>query len=400
MRLKDFFDKQARTTMSQSQKYVIYHKILQKQEKKSIFSRLSFYAKVSAYSLVIVGISLAIYLPGSQQQDGYIVGNVQSSEGEYSINRDGSYIEDDSIYVDDVVLLSENSRIELEVGGFSYSTLEGPATINVGKTKRFDDSIYTMDVKDGKSFHIATSKEGTKDMILRYNDIQIQSKSSSSDLDLAITSDQEKYQINNYGEEVLFNDFRNPKFYALGYQQKANIGENVEKSTTEDAIKGPSGSLNNLASQDYKSSKDNLSSAQLRKLSQFLHHSFVGKDISYLVESYFEGNDSAFEISYENFNYRIENVYDIFEFERYSSSLSSNEKSIEDMFYSLDQLLSRIKSNYNIPSSHEERLKVSLAWLYIMKSHDYGKFSGQDLEFENIFDKLNISSYQNVLTFR
>lgn len=400
MRLKDFFDKQARTTMSQSQKYVIYHKILQKQEKKSIFSRLSFYAKVSAYSLVIVWISLAIYLPWSQQQDGYIVWNVQSSEWEYSINRDWSYIEDDSIYVDDVVLLSENSRIELEVWWFSYSTLEWPATINVWKTKRFDDSIYTMDVKDWKSFHIATSKEWTKDMILRYNDIQIQSKSSSSDLDLAITSDQEKYQINNYWEEVLFNDFRNPKFYALWYQQKANIWENVEKSTTEDAIKWPSGSLNNLASQDYKSSKDNLSSAQLRKLSQFLHHSFVWKDISYLVESYFEWNDSAFEISYENFNYRIENVYDIFEFERYSSSLSSNEKSIEDMFYSLDQLLSRIKSNYNIPSSHEERLKVSLAWLYIMKSHDYWKFSGQDLEFENIFDKLNISSYQNVLTFR
>ncbi len=152
-----------------------------------------------------------------------------------------------------------------------------------------------------------------------------------------------------------------------------------------------------------ESDKNDIPSDKLSELRKITHSSFLRRDISNLVTNYLNWNDSAYNISYDNINNRINNVYKILDIEKYSYSLNlpsrDKDRSIYNLFMSMEQLVSRVNEKYNLPEEYSSRLNVILAWTIILKDSDFWKYKWENLDLEQVLDTLRIDSYRNTLTF-
>ncbi|MBS8121528.1 hypothetical protein [Candidatus Vampirococcus lugosii] len=148
--------------------------------------------------------------------------------------------------------------------------------------------------------------------------------------------------------------------------------------------------------------KQLLSEENLGQFKNIVNISFLKEDLDSLVVSYMNGDKDNYHNSYENVLGKINNLYEIFEMEKYSYLLelssSSNTKSISNLLMITDQLISRLNNDYIITKEESEIFNVFIAWLVILRESDFGKFKGENFTVLEILDQLNVEQFKKNLT--
>ncbi len=401
MKLKDFFEEKAKLETSQEQKFSIYEKIFLKQEKQSFFNKISFYIKTWVYTFIILFFSYALYFWAiDNTKNTNHIWEITASEWKFNINRNWKEVYETYITNKDLINVYSWASLDFNIHNSTYAKIGWKAEFKLSKT----NNTYFLNIIQANSLELSTNKTNNENILLTFENIEIKNINDSLNMDININKEKNKIVIENFWSEIDFNKIWEKNTFSIKEWEEAIIWDKVIKKKDENNIHKIWNEYNITWTQWSKSNwKKVLSSVQLSELRWLLHSSFVEKDIKNIVINYLKWNKSAYNISYDNLSQRIENIYSIFNFEQYSQTANiawNIDKSIENVFLTTDQLIARINKEYQVPFSYEKKLKTLLAWLFILKNNDFWKFEWEELDFNEIFDKLNISSHKNNLTFR
>ncbi len=395
MKLKEFFKQQREHKPTQMQKISIHNKISSKQEKASLIKKFSFVAKVSIYTVFIVFITLSFYITFFQEQQ---TQNLHYSTSEttestniltYSGNKKSKNIE-----TEEKTKLTENEFLKLELTSWLISEITGPAEFKVNQ----ENNQNFIEVISWNNFKFYEEKIVGENLMVKTPEYEI--FTTEERVDFEITKEDNQKVINNKKEDIFISKDRiEGKDVLKISQEKIVLDEKLQqKSDNSDEEK---------LEEEYELSKQEkektLPEEDFKKVTSLINSRLFERNVKSLVTSYLNGNESVYQISYENMITRIDRIYEAFGFEKYSKISQikgeAKQRTMDDLFVSLDQLVSRIEADYYIPESQKEKLKSFLAWSMILREKDFGTYKGKEVDFDSVFDKLNIASYRKTLSF-
>ncbi len=437
MKLKDYFKHQSWIKPTDQEKFEIYQRFVQKSQKASFFKKFSFYAKIATYTFFIIFVSYSFYLPYSQeninsdriawflpgflidqdvdyQQD--FVWKVLTSSDDVLIKQNWQTVNKDNIPNWAEIELLEWSYLEFELTWKGSWKIEWPWKISFSRVFDEEESQLYINLEESGFFELDSWYLGDQRIAVIYKGFHLQPKNPKDGLHIKIFSEWDSKLVENIWTELTINDSDSLKYANVKKHQLAKINEEIKLlQEWKDIAKniwrtGISQSEEYEPQSDYDFdhttvwSKEFLSDEKLSKLQSTIYSSFLRRDVQNLVVNYMNWDDQWYEISYDNIYYRVVSLYEIFDFQPYSHTLNLPsqkwDKSIENLFIMLDQLLFKIDRSYSVPDEYFSRLNVMLAWTLILKNYEYWIFEWDDLDLEKILDKIKLPSYENSLTFK
>lgn len=475
MKLKDYYKEVRDNELDQSDKLYIYNNFIDKIEKVSLYKRFSFYWKISVYTFFILFFLLSFYFPYylsnkaiNELEENYDISKVWtwviskektsnnsisnlyiSVKAEYiwkiietkwefkiinSWNEVGGY----NINNWDTILLSNKSEMTFTVNSWVTANIEWPAELNIELiSEEWKEKKYVINLIHWKFFEIESITKSEDNVLVKTDDIEIETKIVWDKLDFNISSEWEKHIVENKWWEIVVKKVvkKEKKFASLKTNQKAEIDEDIrmlqevkkikeeiknkdieveyvysENKETEKSIETWSIEVNTLSGSllDNEENIDNtistvsdieytsksiLSEEKMSVFKKLIYPSFLMKEIEWISTSYLNWSKSWFEISYNQLHKRLWDIYDIF----WISIWESGEMNIENLYISLDWIISEIENNYFMPDIYIKRLKA-LKWrLLILKNNEFWQFSSNNIAFDKIFVRLWISDYKENL---
>ena len=354
--------KEQKHSLDDAQKLLIYDEIKTEIDKQSIFSRVSFYVKVSVYTFILVFLFSGLFfnLHNEKVSKNILVdkkvntvyadyiGKVIKSKWSFEIYDDNKLLNTDKISKWNILVLKDNSYVRLQVNEGIKVYLLWPAKIQINFEKKNGKKNYIFNMLDGDYITLKSNSEQDK-IVLKSKFFNVESNDKNIDI---------KYEdkdgvaiIANNGGEVIVKNKNN--IIKLSNKEKLIVLNEKDKKYIE-----------NLLSDDYKKYQINwngdlkiiLPSTSLEKIGNILNKRNVMLATWKYVLWKLNKNIELKEAWEKQLRKIVVNVYNILWLEA-DPSLSL--KSL------IENLISNIEKKYILPKVYIQRLKVVLSYLVI-----------------------------------
>jgi hypothetical protein len=212
MKLKDYFKAQNNYHIDTTQKFLMYEKIISKQNKynqspvKKFFSVKSFaywfmsmLILVWVYGLFFVqdNISYEDFIVQNQNNiaNAWYIAKVVEFNGNFYVSHGDKIYKTNKIADGDVVVLKKWSEVIFDINSGTQTKLVWPARFTLSQN---DSGVYQLAIAEWDYIQIESSTWESMEITL-WDDITI---SSSENLDLLITKSDNEYKINNQWNQV------------------------------------------------------------------------------------------------------------------------------------------------------------------------------------------------------
>lgn len=355
--------------MPEKDKLITYEKIRQHIENESIFSRLSFYAKLVVYSIFLLFIFFGIFnfqlpsnKPAINTTYANYIGKIITSTGGFQILENGKVIEWNLIKKWSILKVNKNSHLTIQVNEWIKLYIIGPAKIKFDSYSVNKEDIYLINMID---WHYLTVKSNlAKDKIVIKSDyLNIQSNDQFIDLKYEKSSNVTIIE-NNWWNIIVQ---KNEKVLSLDSKEKLIILADNDVQHIKD-----------IFSDNYKKYqlmwsghiKEVITADKVKKLSNILEKRNViiatWKFVLWKLNK-----DKKWEESWKKSLIKIIQItYNILWIEiprLLKQKIQTNQITTIDMQNLIDYLLSEIEKKYVIPADLVQRLKVILAYLVIVE---------------------------------
>jgi len=414
MQLHDYFKEQKQQQVSETQKFSIYKKIIeQKSEKNHMRKRSLLHIKSLAYWLTLTIFIVAMYWTFFMQDkinfnenwiiiqpkiirwvDADYIANIVNFEGNFVIEHNWKQLQTSNIRNWDTVILPENTDMIFHIDEKTQTKVTWPAKFVLYK---YHDK-YKIELKYGDFVEIQSLTENNKENIeIQSNGVLISQKKSNeaanfqlikkdgkqivknnweSDISVKINKKQTEIhtaqlaQIENDDISLLkiedIEEAIQEKRISQTFTWKNKSDENNIQKTEEILVQHEltwiqltwilatqSGKIDQVVTKELginENEKMLLSLEDNNKLYWLLNQSFIKKDFEKLSTYAIDQNSKEFNIAYNNLEYRIKQIYQVFDL-TYSDSRGD--------FYKLKSNITSLSSQqekYLLPPKYAETL--------------------------------------------
>ncbi len=383
--------RQQNSKMKEEDKLLVFGEIKNRIQRQSIFSKISFYTKVSVYSLLVFFVIFGMFIQTNNKQGGNLtidngantvnadyIWKVVKSKWEFEIINNKS---DELIKKWDIVSLSKKSNITLKVSEWIILYLVWPAKLKLDYYIDSDDKkIYTLNMLDW-NYLTVKSNSINWNIILKSDLIDIESNNKL--IDLKYEKKWNAMIVENNGWNVVIKN--DDSIYSLKKEEKLILWDDNIK-TIKDILKD-----------DYrKYSIDNetwevkiiLKSKTITQLDNILEK----KNTIIAVWRYVlwkTNKDNIWTKEWkEQLIKTIDNTYNILNItipRLLSNKIESKDIDIKDLQNLVDNLINEMNKNYILLDQYVNRLKVILSYLVIVDKMTIKEWTN----FENLSSLVN-----------
>jgi len=386
MKLSDYFKNQ-KYKLADDDKFLIFNDIKTAIDRKSIFSKFSFYMRVWVYSLFLFFIFWGLFLNFNKKisdnikletnsnivQASYIW-KVIKSKWNFEIYDNNKKLDTNIINNWNTIVLQNNSYVKVKINEGVQMYLLWPAKLKIYAKNTFWKTSYIMNVIDGDYITIKSNSKKDK-IILKSKFLNIESNDKNIDI---------KYKKqwwvdvveNNWWEIIVKN--RN-KTITLSNKEKAIILSDNDKKYIKDLF------------DDYKKYQIStngdvkvvLSTRQIKKIWTILNRENMILAVWKLVLWKFN-NNTKLRIEWElQVKYIVVNLYNFFE--KDNAIVDITKLSLKDTENIIKRMLFELNKKYVLPDIYITRLKVLLSYIYIV---DMAKIKNEQ-KFNTLSDVIN-----------
>lgn len=450
MKLKEYFNSQKGIKFSQLEKMNVYEQFLQKSERVSFSKKMSFYWKIWVYFTFIMFLILSFYFPVVYYNNKnntpkitkigtwYLIWEFSSSDpnlaradwvweiieaqGEIKILKDWQEVDTNLIHDWDEILLVNDAQLKFQVNSWAMASIQWPAKFSINQmlTESWNNN-YIINLVYWEYFEIKKDQTQEDNLIIKTQDFEVEPEYVNNKLDIKIVSQWDKKILENRWWDVVVKKVVNNKktFSSVKTNQKVEIDEEVkllqEVNQITQQIK--TWEIETTYELTWEETQDTvdintvvwdlrqvLENEEMDEFKKLVYPKFLATDLENFVVSYLHWDKSRYEVSYNNLFSRIEKIYSLFGFALDSEVLKYktqiDETSIDDIYMVVDQLVAKIDKSYYVPPQYTKRIKAVLAWLVILKDTQFWIFAEQNIAFDDIFDKLWLSSHKDDLVIK
>lgn len=210
MKLKDYFKVQNNYHIDDTQKFLMYEKILSKQYKNNSLTKRFFSVKSFAYGFMSVIILIWLFVtiaPNDISYDDFVIqnssnivsadyiANVIEFNGTFYVAHEDKIYRTNKISNGDSVVLKKWSEIVFNINSGTQTKLVWPARFTLSQN---DSGTYQLMIAEWDYIQIESNVWDQMEIVL-WDDITI---SNSQNIDLLITKTDDEYKINNQWDQV------------------------------------------------------------------------------------------------------------------------------------------------------------------------------------------------------
>lgn len=421
MKLKDYFKEQNNLHINTNDKFLMYEKILLKQQKKYSPVHRFFSVKSFVYWFMSVFLLVWIYwfylLQNDLSYDDFIIQDSTMVNADYIakvVDFDGTFYvaHDNKIYKTtkisnwDSVVLKKWAEILFTINSGTKAKLSGPARFTLSE----NDGTYQLIVAEWDFIQMESIENWWDSIeITLSDDIKI---SSTENLDILITKDDSEYKINNQWSKIQVtanrktkevapqqllaikeNDIRlieNVEDFKVAFtNQSVNQTfeiKNSEKDTqdTTNALKEittNTKSTNNQNKQDSTNldeiaqelwvldDKKIPTSDQLKQLYTVLDKNSLLRTLESMYKDRISWNEKDYNFYKNNLSTKIQNLYKTFDIKSQKSDILSD----------INNLKSSLDKSYHIPTTQLNNLSTLANWITYIQSKSQWPITDESL---------------------
>lgn len=418
MKLKDYFKAQNNYKLSTNDKFLMYEKILMKQQKKNSPVQRFFSIKSFAYWFMSVILIIWIYwfylFQNDISYDDFIIQDSNTVNADYIakvVDFDGTFYvaHDNKIYKTtkiqnwDSVVLKKWAEILFTINSGTKAKLSGPARFTLSQ----NSGTYQLILAEWDYIQMESTNTWWEAMeIILSDDIKI---SSTQNLDILITKDNSEYKINNQWDKIHVTANRKTKEVAPQQLLAINenditLIENVEDfkvAFTNQSVNQTfkiqewekeaneiTSALSEITSNTQKSnttSSENLDAIaqelwvlddqkiptqdQLTQLYSTLDKNSLLWTLESLYKDWISGDEKDYNFYKNNLNTKIQNLYKAFDIKSPKSDLLSD----------IANLKSVLGSTYHIPSTQLDKLSTLANWITYIQNQKLWSITDENL---------------------
>lgn len=415
MNLRDYFQIQQSLSLEPARKVAIYEKVThQTHSSAGVFARMSFYTKFAIYSIVGVIFLVSLYAPyfgglfqggddgrgGVGVQADYI-GQIIEAKGDISIYNDGQLVESNMFRAGDKIVLPQGAEIMFHVSKIAQAKIVGPAEFII----EANGDGYTIALAKGMYAELKSlTPDAQASVGLRSQRVNIQPKKSQN-IHFTYTEKDNTAQIDNQGESELVvistEDNTNQEVLAIHTSAQLGSGEELLSVVATDILSGtrvsPVQVAKKLRDADTAPEKTLIGADQHEQIKAILSSEFLSNDIQRLTTSYLKGEKRVYETDFLNFYNKIAQIYSLINLPVPQEIVDARgTASLKVAIVMIENLLTKMDSNYYVAQSHHTRLKKLLGRLYALREKPFGSYENSPVS-GSLLDELDFSSYKDLI---
>lgn len=390
--------------MTEESKLLVFDEILGNIHKKSIFSKIFMYTKVSVYSIIVLFVASSIFFhywenKGWVIQKGlntvnadYIWKIVQSTWAFEVINTNNT-IEKELIKQWSILNLWEKSNITLKVNEWIKLYLVWPAKVKFDRYKDENKKmIYTLNMLDWDYITVKSNSSDDK-IVIKSSLINVESNENIIDI---------KYE-KKWNAMIIENNWWNitvknkQNMLSLNKEEKIIFGDNHSIKEIENIFKDEYRKFQIDSKWQVKTILD---SNKIQKLWNILEKKNTTLTIWRYVIWYINKDKKREKEGKEQLENTIKNIYTLLGFDFPSllkTKIELAKLSVSDLESLVYWLLEKINKKYIVPWTYTKKLKIILAYLVIIEKRN--KESTETfLNLSSILDYININpKYKKIM---
>ncbi len=414
MRLGDYFQQQKQATVSETQKFAIYEKIIN-QRTSWIHKRSLFHIKSFVYGLTLTGLVLTLYgtffiknnirnndngvsiqTPKTYQVQADYIANIVNFNGDFFIEHQGNRIQTSNIHNWDTIILDSNTKMTFNMDQSTQARINWPAKFILQK----DNSHYTIKLIHGDFVNIESlQNKHTQALDIIAKEFSIHQDRTSKTVNfqlvnkgkqhiitnkwtakVTVNKDNKKTDINQ--EELLtienndinlltvqeFNQALKTKKLSQTFTlQKDDTQKTTQDITNQEDNKELLSILNNTGDKQINTEqiqnltkdlgitntqdKQLLSLEDNNKLLALLNAHFITQDLQELFIQGQAQHNKEFTIAYNNLESRIQQLYQIL-----AISYPTSRGDFNILQNNINNIQNKIQTNYLIPPKYLHNL--------------------------------------------
>lgn len=299
----------------------------------------------------------------------------------------------------DKIVLPQGAEIMFHVSKIAQAKIVGPAEFMIEAT----DEGYTIALAKGMYAELKSLTPSASSTVgLRSQRVNIQSKKAQN-MHFTYTETDDKAQIDNQGESELtvISTENTANQEVLAIHTTAQLGSGEEFLSFVTSLTGtrvsPIQVAKKLRTTDTVPEKILLTAPQHEQIKAILSSEFLSNDIQRLTTSYLKGEKRQYETDFLNFYNKIAQIYTIINLPVPQEIIDARgTASLKVAIVMIEELLSKMDTNFYVAQSHHTRLKKLLGWLYALREKSFGSYASTSVS-GSLLEELDLSSYKDLI---